>query len=108
VTGSDVVVWILLPLGVVVQLASVVGVLVMPNVLDRLHYLGPASGLGPILIAGAVVAREAFDHQGIEAVLIAAFLATFGAVLTHVTARAARIRAHDEWRIRPEERVKGP
>ena len=107
-TASDVAVWILLPLGVIVQMAGVVGVLVMPNVLDRLHYLGPASGMGPILIAAAVVAREAFDHQGIEAVLIAGFLAVFGAVLTHVTGRAARLRAHHDWRIQPGEGVKGP
>lgn len=107
-TASDWAVWVLLPLGVLVQLLCVVAVWVMPNVYDRLHYLGPASGMGPLFIAGAVVARESLDHQGIEALAIAGFLLLFGPVLTHATARAARIREHGDWRIHPGERVKPP
>jgi len=102
------VVWVLLPVGVAVEVISVVGVLVMPTVYDRLHFLGPASGLGPLLIAGAVVARESLDHQGIEALVVAGFLLVYGAVLTHATARAARIRDRGEWRVRPGEAVRGP
>jgi len=102
------VVWVLLPVGVAVEVISVVGVLVMPTVYDRLHFLGPASGLGPLLIAGAVVARESLDHQGIEALVVAGFRLVYGAVLTHATARAARIRDRGEWRVRPGEAVRGP
>jgi len=100
--------WILLSLGVAIQVVSVAGLLAMPNLFDRLHYLAPASGLGTLLIAGAVAAREALDHQGIEALLIAGFLLVFAPVLTHATARAARIREHGDWRVQDEERVKGP
>ena len=79
-----------------------------PHLYDRLHYLGPASGLGPLLVAGAVVARESLNHQGIEALLVAGVLLVFGPVLTHAMARAARIREHGDWTIRPGERVRGP
>ena len=107
-TPADWAVWVLLPLGVVVILASVVGVMAMPNLFDRLHFLGPASGVGPLLVAGAVVARESLDHEGIEALLIAGVLVAFGPVLSHAVARAARIREHGNWTIRPDEKVKGP
>ena len=107
-TPADWAVWVLLPLGVLVILASVVGVLAMPNLFDRLHFLGPASGVGPLLVAGAVVARESLNHQGILALLIAGILVVFGPVLTHAMARASRIREHGDWMIQPDEKVKGP
>ena len=107
-TPADWAVWILLPLGVLLILGSVVGVMAMPNLYDRLHYLGPASGMGPLLVAGAVVARESLNHQGIEALLVAGVLLLFGPVLTHAMARAARIRDLGDWTILPGEKVKGP
>ena len=96
---------VLLGLGVAVQLLSCLGVIFMPNLMDRLHFLTPATSLGPAFIAGAIVTEEALDHQGIEALLVAAFLLCFGPVLTHATARAARIRRHGDWRIQPSEKV---
>jgi multicomponent Na+:H+ antiporter subunit G len=97
---------VLLGLALIVLSVSAMGLLVMPNLLDRLHYLGPASTVAPALVAAAVVAVEAFDHQGIEAVLLALFLAVFGPVLTHATARAARIRERGDWRIGDDEHVR--
>jgi len=44
----------------------------------------------------------------IEALVVAGFLLVYGAVLTHATARAARIRDRGEWRVRPGEAVRGP
>jgi hypothetical protein len=35
-------------------------------------------------------------------------LVAFGPVLSHAVARAARIREHGNWTIRPDEKVKGP
>src|SRR5438552_539777 len=89
---KDVFVDLLLGVAVATEALSAVGLIVMPNLMDRLHFLGPAASVGPALVAGAVVTKEALNHQGIEAVLIALFLLVFGPVLTHATARAARIR----------------
>jgi len=105
---SDVLVAVLLGLAVVVQLGSVLGLLLMPHVYDRLHFLAPATSVAPVLVAGAVVTREALDHQGIIAVLIAVFLFAFQPVLTHATARAARIREHGDWRLQPGEAARRP
>ncbi len=101
-------VWTLLGLGVLVEALSVAGLLAMPNLADRLHFLTPATSLGGPLLAGAVVAKEALSHQGIVAVLTAAFLLAFGPVIGHATARAARIRRHQDWRPRPGETVHRP
>ena len=97
---------VLLGFALVVLAVSALGLLLMPNLLDRLHYLGPASTVAPALVAAAVVVVEAFDHQGIDAVLLALFLAAIGPVLTHATARAARIRERGDWRIGDDEHVR--
>lgn len=104
----DVAVGVLLVLTVLVQAVSAIGILAMPNLFDRLHYLGPASTAAPVLLAIAVVVRERFDHQGIVTLLLAAFLVVFQPVLTHATARAARIRDGGDWRAREGEKVRRP
>jgi multicomponent Na+:H+ antiporter subunit G len=99
---------VLLALTVLLQAVSAIGLLAMPNLFDRIHYLGPASTVAPVLLAGAVVTIEAFDHQGILAVLLALFFLVFQPVLTHATARAARIRERGDWRASPTEAVRRP
>ncbi|HEX9375594.1 MAG TPA: monovalent cation/H(+) antiporter subunit G [Actinomycetota bacterium] len=105
---KDVVVGVLLGLAVAVQLGAALGLLLMPHLYDRLHFLGPAGTVAPVLVAAAVVTREALDHQGIFAVLVAAFMLAFQPVLTHATARAARIRRHGDWRVQPGEAARRP
>jgi monovalent cation/proton antiporter MnhG/PhaG subunit len=102
---KEVVIAVLLGIGVVVQLVCCVGVIAMPNLRDRLHFLTPSTSFGPAFVVAAIVLQEAFDHQGIFAILVAAILLVFGPVLTHATARAARIREHGDWRIQPQEKV---
>jgi monovalent cation/proton antiporter MnhG/PhaG subunit len=99
---------VLLALTVLLQLVSAVGLLAMPNLFDRIHYLGPASAVAPWLLAAAVVVTERLNHQGIVTLLLALFLAVFQPMVTHATARAARIREHGDWRVRADERVGRP
>ena len=87
----------LLVLGVGIELACCVGVLVMRGVYDKLHYTSPASTLGAFAIAGAVVLRESFVQFGIKALLVAVVLMITNPVLSHATARAARIRRFGHW-----------
>ena len=56
--ASSVVVAALLVLGVTIELVCCIGVLVMDDAYDKLHYLGPAAIVGPLVIAAAVVVRE--------------------------------------------------
>jgi multisubunit Na+/H+ antiporter MnhG subunit len=79
--------------------------LAMRTTFDRLHYTGPASVLGPIVLAGAVVCREALSTAGIKAVLIAAVLLLTGPVLTHANARALRTRHQLRWQGQAGEEI---
>jgi monovalent cation/proton antiporter MnhG/PhaG subunit len=85
----------LLAFGVVVELACCVGVLVMGDAYDKLHYLGPATIVGPVCISAAIVVRESLDQAGVKSLLTAGLLIVAGPVLTHATARAMSIRQRD-------------
>ena len=78
--------------GVVVLAFACLGVLVMPGALARLHYAS-VSILGVVLVAAAVLVRDGASLIGVKAVLVAAFLAATGPVLSHATARAIHARA---------------
>lgn len=83
----DTVAWILLGAGGAVQMLAVLGVVLMRDPLDRLHYLGPSS-LATALIVAAVVVRESFSLIGIYALLLAGLVLFTAPVLAHVTGRA--------------------
>ena len=85
---------VLLGLGVFIELLCAVGVLVMRHPFDRLHYLAPATTVGPLAIAAAVLVAESDAQAKIKSVLVAVVLLATGPILTHATARAAWARAH--------------
>ncbi len=83
----------LLALGVASLLSGVLGVLVARDVYDRLHFTGPASIFGPLLLALAVVLEEGpVSQAGLKSTLTALLIIALNPVLVHATARAARIR----------------
>ncbi len=92
----SIVVAVLLAAGVAVQLLSCVGLLMMRDVYQRLHYLAPAGTLGPVLIAAAVLVHHSSAQACIKGMLIVAVLLVVNPVVTHLTARAARIRETGE------------
>jgi monovalent cation/proton antiporter MnhG/PhaG subunit len=94
-SGASMSVALLLTFGVTVELACCVGVLVMDDAYDKLHYLGPAAIVGPLAIAAAVVVRESLSQAGIKALLTAGLLIVASPVLSHATARALYIRQRD-------------
>ncbi|HET8672137.1 MAG TPA: monovalent cation/H(+) antiporter subunit G [Thermoleophilaceae bacterium] len=96
--------YVLLVLGVGLQVLSAIGVLAMRSVYDRLHYVSSAS-VGGALVAVAVTVRESFSLIGNKTLFIAFFLLVTGPVLVHATARAARIRERGEWSVKEGEQV---
>ena len=104
-TISDTAVYVLLAIGVAVTLLSCVGVLVMPNVFDRLHYTGPATTIGAFAIALAVVVDAGWSAPSVKAIVVFALVFLTNPVLTHATARAARIRQFGHWVALRAERV---
>jgi multicomponent Na+:H+ antiporter subunit G len=94
-SAGSIVTAVLLVCGVAVVVACCVGVAVMRGAYARLHFTAPA-GLGALLIAVAIVVQEGFSLIGDKALLIAAFVLVTSPVLSHITGRAARIRAASE------------
>lgn len=92
----------LLVLGVAVEIVAVLGVTAMRDVFDRLHYVGLA-GFGALLVGISVLVREGFSLIGDKALVTGAFLALFGPVLVHATARSMRTRQLGDWREGAEE-----
>jgi multicomponent Na+:H+ antiporter subunit G len=97
----DAVVAILLVAGVAIELLCCLGVMVMRGTYVRLHYAAPA-GVGAVLLGLAVLLRQGFSLIGDKAVFIGVFVLLTSPVLSHVTARAAHIRALDDARPHSE------
>ena len=95
---------ILIYAGAAIALLSSVGLLAMEGVNNKLHYLAPPSTLSGGLITAAIVLQEGRSEAAIKAVLCAVVLLITNPVLTHATARAARIREYGHWISNKEER----
>ena len=98
----------LLVVGVAAALLSCLGVLVMRDAYDRLHYTAPAASLAPVLLAAAVVLEEGLSAVGVKALLVALVLVATNPVLSHATARAARIRQFGHWSVQEHEQGERP
>lgn len=88
---------VLLGLGVLIELFAVLGLVVMRDAFDRLHYVGLA-GYGALLIAISILVRESWSLIGDKALATGAVLVLVGPVLVHATARSFRTREHGDWR----------
>jgi multisubunit Na+/H+ antiporter MnhG subunit len=92
-----VIVGIVLFAGVAIELLAVIGVTVMRNDYDRLHYVGLAS-FGVLLIGISILVRESFSLIGNKALATGVLLVVLGPVLVHTTARSFRTRELGDWR----------
>jgi multicomponent Na+:H+ antiporter subunit G len=88
---------VLLAAGGSLQLLAVLGLALMRNAYDRLHFVGLAA-VGALLVAVGILVRESFSLIGDKALVTGLVLVVLGPVLTHVTARSLRVREHGDWR----------
>jgi multisubunit Na+/H+ antiporter MnhG subunit len=93
--------------GTALDVFAVLGMTVMRDAFDRLHYVGLA-GYGAALIAVAILVRESWSLIGDKALLTGAVLLSVGPVLVHTTARSFRTREHGDWREGIEDHVEEP
>ena len=92
----------ILAVGVVLEVAAVVGTGAMRDVYERVHYAGPAA-LGAVAIAAAVFIASGPSTITLQAVVLAAFVVITSPVLAHFTARAIREWERGDWRPTAEE-----
>jgi len=92
--GAD----ILLGLAVVLVITSSVGVLVMRDPFQKLHFVTPAALVAPALVALAVLVRMGMTENTGETCLALLFMVIAGPYLSHATMRALRVREKGDWR----------
>lgn len=91
----------LLVIGVAGFAVNALGLVAARDAYDQIHYLAPGSLLGCAAIPAAIVVQEGFTQAGVKAILIALVLLLANPVLSHATARAARVRRKQ--RLLPRE-----
>lgn len=83
--------WVLLGVGVALELIAVLGLVAMRDPFDRLHYVGLA-GFGALATGIAIFLAHPFSLIGDKSLLTGALLLSIGPVVVHVTARSFRTR----------------
>ena len=103
---QTIVVDVLVGAAVLMNLLSAVGAMVMKDAYQRLHYLAPPSSLCPLLLTVALFIGEPDRQAGFKMLLVLMLVNAINGVVTHATARAARIRDEKPYGDQtPEERA---
>lgn len=87
-----------------VAVISSIGVLIMRDAYQKLHYVTPISLLAPVGIGIAVLIESGWSSGAAQTGLVIVVMAIASPFLSHATIRAARIRATGDWRSREEQR----
>jgi multicomponent Na+:H+ antiporter subunit G len=93
---------ILLGLAVLIVLGASVGLLVMRDAYQKLHFVTPAALVAPFLVALAILVQMGVYENTGETFLALLFLVIAGPFVSHATIRAIRVREKGDWR--PEKR----
>jgi multicomponent Na+:H+ antiporter subunit G len=101
--ARDVVAYLLLGLAVLVVAGASLGILLMRDAYQKLHFVTPAALVAPVLVTLAVLVEEGLDENSGETCLALVFLVIAGPYLSHATMRAIRVREKGDWRPGKEE-----
>ncbi len=105
--GADIAVVVCLGVCVVTTLICCLGIIVLEDFFDRLHYLAPVTTISSFALLMAVVIKDGWGQAAIKTILVFMVLLLINAVLTHATARAARVREFGHWTAQPKEHIEG-
>jgi len=89
---------VLLGLAVVIVAGASLGVLLMRDSYQKLHFVTPAALVAPVLVALAVLVQMGWYENTGETCLALFFLVVAGPYLSHATMRAFRVREKGDWR----------
>jgi multisubunit Na+/H+ antiporter MnhG subunit len=101
VSGREILADVLLGLAVAIVLASVIGILVMRDAYQKLHYVTPAALVAPLIVGLAVLAQSGLTENTVQTWLALLLIMIVSPFLSHATIRAARIREKGDWRPGP-------
>lgn len=89
---------VLLGLAVVTVAGAALGVLLMRDAYQKLHFVTPAALVAPVLVTLAVLVQMGMTENTGETCLALLFLVIAGPYLSHATMRALRVREKGDWR----------
>jgi multisubunit Na+/H+ antiporter MnhG subunit len=96
--AQDIIADILLGLAVLVVASASVGVLVMRDAYQKLHYVTPAALVAPALVAAAVFVQAGLYENTGQTLVALLIMIVAGPYLSHATIRAIRVREKGDWR----------
>lgn len=102
---KDIAVIALLVIGCLGFVITALGLLFTSDVFDQIQFLAPASLAGVVAIALAVLVHEGFNQAGVKAIVIGFLFFWANPILSHATARAARVRHRGQWQISESEKL---
>jgi monovalent cation/proton antiporter MnhG/PhaG subunit len=80
---------------------------IFKDVFNRMHYLAPVTSVAMLALLAAVVIQEGWGQATLKTIVVLFVLFLVNAVLTHATARAARVRQFGHWLPQPNENLAG-
>ncbi len=95
----------LLAAAVALAIVCSIGLLVMRDAYQRLHFSAPVVTLSMLLIAIAVFIEEPDSQARTKVGLIFVLMLVMNSILNHATARAIRIRQAGRWEVQEKEQV---
>jgi multisubunit Na+/H+ antiporter MnhG subunit len=98
VIARDVCADVLLGLAVLIVGSASLGVLLMRDAYDKLHFVTPAALVAPVLVALAVLVQMGLYENTGETFLALFAMVIAGPYLSHATMRAIRVREKGDWR----------
>ena len=99
----EVLVWV----AVLTCLICCLGIVLMKDFFERLHYMATVSTVATVALLIAIVIEQGWGEAAIKMSLIVMVLFLMNAVLTHATARAARVRDLSRWQPAEGEKIEG-
>ncbi len=105
--APDIAVAVMLGISVLLTAICCSALLMFGNLFERLHYLSSVTTISTFALLIAVVIKEGAGQASTKAVLVFLVLLLVNAVLSHATARAARVREFGQWTPTPGEHIEG-
>ena len=106
--GADIAVAVLLAVMVATTFISCWALLLFRDKFQRMHYLSVVTTVSTLALLVAVVIKEGWGQATLKTIIVFFVLLLINAVVTHATARAARVRAFGNWAPAPDEHIPGP
>ncbi len=86
-------------------LLTSLGLVIGRDVFERIQYTYPAATVGLVAVVAAIVIHKSISQAGIKTMVTGLIVFWVSPVLSHVTARAARVREFGNWTPSEKENI---